>query len=196
MNTAEKEFVKAVREELKEYGIDLVFSQGCFVKTDGMQAFGFFDEKQIKVAKGHSRWIEVLAHEYSHFLQWATGSKIYKKCDTAGTIIDEWLHGKKHHGRTVHAAFENLRAMERECEMITVEVIKEYGLNVDIERYKQEANCYIYIHHLMEMHRKKLEHFKKDPMTPYYIRKMPKSFCAPSHKKIPKKVETILGRCV
>jgi len=86
--------------------------------------------------------------------------------------------------------------MERECEMITVEIIREYGLNVDIERYKQEANCYIYIHHLMEMHRKRLDHFKKDPITPYYIRKMPSSFRAPSHKSLPKKVEAILERCV
>lgn len=196
MNTAEKEFVKAVRNELKEYGIKLVFSRGCFVKTDGMMAFGFFDEKQVRVARGHSRWIEVLAHEYSHFLQWLTGSKLYRRCDNSGNIIDDWLHGKKIEPRKVHRAFENIRAMERECEMITVEIIREYGLNVDIERYKQEANCYIYIHHLMEMHRKRLDHFKKDPITPYYIRKMPSSFRAPSHKSLPKKVEAILERCV
>jgi hypothetical protein len=196
MSAADREFVKAVREEAREYGIKLVFSRGSFVKTDGMMAFGYFDEKKICVAKGHSRWVEVLAHEYSHFLQWIGGSKIYKRCDNSGAIIDSWLHGKKHNIRTVHRAFENIRAMERECEMITVEVIKEYGLNVDIERYKQEANCYIYIHHLMELHRKRLDNFKKDPITPYYIRKMPASFRAPSHTKIPKKVEAILERCV
>jgi hypothetical protein len=196
MNAAEKQFVKAVKVDLKEYGIRLVFCNVNFVRTPDMQCFGFFDEEQIRIAKKNSKWIEVLAHEYSHFIQWVTGSTLYRKSDKAAMIIEKWLHGKKYDSRTVHRAFNAIRAMERECEMITVEVIREYGLNVDIERYKQEANCYIYIHHLMEMHRKKLDHFKKDPMIPYYIRKMPSSFRASSHQTLPKKVEAILARCV
>jgi hypothetical protein len=196
MKAAEKQFIKAVKAELKEYEIRLVFSRSNFVKTSDMQCFGFFDEEQIRIAKKNPKWIEVLAHEYSHFIQWLTSSKLYGKSDKAATIIEQWLHGKKYDTRTVHRAFDAIRAMERECEMITVEVIREYGLDVDIERYKQEANCYIYIHHLMEMHRKKLDHFKKDPLVPYYSRKMPSSFRAPSHQKLPKKVEAILERCV
>jgi hypothetical protein len=69
-------------------------------------------------------------------------------------------------------------------------------LGIDIERYKQEANCYVYIHHLMEIHRKELDKFKKDPMIPYYIRKMPSSFRQQSHSTLPKKVEEIFSKCV
>lgn len=196
MRSAEKQFIKAVKHDLKEYGIRLVLCRSDFVRTSDMQCFGFFDEEQVRIAKNNPKWIEVLAHEYSHFIQWITNSKLYGRSDKAATIIERWLHGKKYDTRTVHRAFDAIRAMERECEMITVEVIKEYGLDVDIERYKQEANCYIYIHHLMETHRKKLDHFKKDPLIPYYIRKMPSSFRAPSHQSIPKKVEQVLQRCV
>lgn len=199
MKAADKQFVQAVRKELKEYGMKLVLCRSNFVRTNdtSMQfALGFFDEKQIRVARNNPKWIEVLAHEYSHFIQWLTNSKLYRKSDKAGCIIDLWIEGKKYDMRTVRRAFNAIRAMERECEMITVEVIKEYGLDVDIERYKQEANCYIYIHHLMEIYRKQLDNFKKDPLTPYYIRKMPSSFRAVSHQTLPKKVEAILGRCV
>ena len=58
-------------------------------------------------------------------------------------IQDQWLKGKKFEARRIRKAFDAVRAMERECEMITVEVMKDYGLDVDIDRYKQEANCYI-----------------------------------------------------
>ena len=200
MTTAERDFVKAVRHDLNEYGMKLVFSRGKFVRVDGVKCFGFFDEKQIRVAKGNPRWIEVLAHEYSHFIQWLSGSRLYSLCfgpmGDYATIQEDWLRGKKYETRRVHKAFDAVRAMERECEMIAVEVMKEYQLNIDIERYKQEANCYVYIHHLMEIHRKELDKFKKDPMVPYYIRKMPSSFRQQSHSTLPKKVEDIFKKCV
>ena len=80
MSTAERVFVAAVRQDLAQYGIKLVFRRGRFVNADGAKCFGFFDEKQICVAKGNARWVEVLAHEYSHFIQWLSGSRLYSLC--------------------------------------------------------------------------------------------------------------------
>lgn len=200
MSTAERVFVAAVRQDLAQYGIKLVFRRGRFVNADGAKCFGFFDEKQICVAKGNARWVEVLAHEYSHFIQWLSGSRLYSLCfgpmGNHAAIQEDWLRGKKYEARRVRKAFDAVRAMERECEMIAVKVMEEYGLNIDIERYKQEANCYVYIHHLMEIHRKELDKFKKDPMIPYYIRKMPSTFRQQSHSTLPKKVEEIFSKCV
>ena len=200
MNASERAFIKAVKSELGEYGMKLVLARSKFVFADQASCWGFFDQKKIKVARGNPRWIEVVAHEYSHFLQWLVGSKSYSLCfgpmGDYAEIQDQWLKGKKFEARRIRKAFDAVRAMERECEMITVEVMKDYGLDVDIDRYKQEANCYIYIHHLMEIHRKRLDNFKKDPLIPYYIRKMPASFRQHSHQTLPKKVEEILARCV
>lgn len=189
MPSAKQLFVDKVRKHLAEYGMELSFSDGAFVKAEGAKCFGYFDEQKIAIAKGHNRWVEVLAHEYSHFLQWLAGSETYVKCfgpkNYYSTICDEWLNGKKHKAFMVKRAFDALRAMERECEMIAVKVMRDNDLGVDIERYTQEANCYIYIHHLMEARRMGWDKFKEDPFEARYIRKMPSSFRHKSHKKIP-----------
>lgn len=200
MNRNERAFVRVVRAELSIYGVRLNLMDSKFVHADGIKCFGFFDEKQIRVGKRNPRWIEVLAHEYSHFIQWVNGSKLYSLCfgpmANYATVVEDWLHGKDLPKRRVHKAFNTLRSMERECEMLTVEVFRKFRLNVDIERYKQEANCYIYMHHLMEMNRMRLSKFRKDPLKPHYIRKMPSSFRSQSHNTMPKTVERVLMKCV
>ena len=200
MNCTEKAFVRAIRAEMSIYGVRLNLVNSKFVRSDGVKCFGFFDEKQIRVGRKNPRWLEVLAHEYSHFIQWVNGSKLYSLCfgpmANYATVVEDWLQGKDFPMRRVRKAFNTLRAMERECEMITVQVFRKFNLNVDIERYKQEANCYIYMHHLMEMNRLRLNKFRKDPLIPHYIRKMPSSFRSQSHSTMPKKIQRVLKNCV
>lgn len=200
MNRNERAFVRAIRAELSIYGVKLNLTDSKFVYSDGTKCFGFFDEKQIRVGKRNPRWVEVLAHEYSHFIQWVNGSKLYSLCfgpmANYSTTVEDWLHGKEFEMRRVRKAFNTLRSMERECEMLAVAVFRKFNLNVDIERYKQEANCYIYIHHLMEINRKRLSKFRKDPLKPHYIRKMPSSFRSQSHNTMPKTIERVLMKCL
>lgn len=200
MTRNERAFVRAIRAELSIYGVRLNLVDSKFVHTDGTKCFGFFDEKQIRVGKRNPRWLEVLAHEYSHFIQWVNGSKLYSLCfgpmANYATIVEDWLHGKDFEMRRVRKAFNTLRSMERECEMLTVAVFRKFNLNVDIERYKQEANCYIYMHHLMEANRLRFSKFRKDPLKPHYIRKMPSSFRSQSHNTMPKTIERVLMKCI
>lgn len=185
-------FVKFVRETLKEYGLRLNLRNTKFVKSDGFICWGFFDEKQICVAKKNPRWIEVLAHEYSHFIQWRRGTDLYKKCfgpnNNYADVVEEWLNGKEFSRRKVKSAFEAYRSMERECERITVKIMKRHGIKFDLERYTQESNCHIYMYHYMEKRRK--TSFKNEP-TWRMIRKMPSSFRVQSHKTIPKEVHEV-----
>ncbi len=198
MPSVNEEFVEKVKTNLADYGMVLSFSPKRFVMADRVKCLGYFDEKKIMVAKGNPNWIEVLAHEYSHFIQWMVGSEAYVKCfgpkNYYTTICEEWLHGKKKKPFMVKRAFNAVREMERECEMIAVQVIKDNGLNVDIERYTQEANCYIYMHHLMEEHGKHWGEAKGDPFSSRIIRNMPSSFRHKSHKKIPDNIRKILDR--
>lgn len=198
MTSPEEAFLKQVKSDLAEYGIKLILRDTKMVKVEGVSCLGFFDQERIMVATKNPGWLGVLAHEYSHFLQWATGSAIYKKCfgptNNYATIQEEWLLGKKHKPFLVRRAFNAVREMERECEMIAVELIKKYQLPIDIERYIQEANCYIYMHHLMEHHRIHCDGFKKDPFHRWYTRKMPSSFRHKSHTTIPEDIRLLLER--
>jgi hypothetical protein len=188
-------FVKFVRETLRENGLELNLKNTKFVKTDGSMCWGFFDEKQICVAKNNPRWIEVLAHEYSHFIQWKRGTELYKKCfgptNNYADVVEDWLIGKDFDSRRVKKAFETYRSMERECEKITVKVMQRHGIKFDLERYTQESNCHIYMYHYMERRRK--SSFNNEPTKNWRIvRQMPSSFRVQSHKILPKEIDAVM----
>lgn len=198
MTPAETAFIQKVRDDLAEYGMRLVLRNSKLVQVDGVKCLGFFDQEKIMIGTGSPNWVGTLAHEYSHFIQWATGSKIYAKCfgpvNNYADIQEEWLRGKKHKPFLVRRAFNAVREMERECEMIAVALIKKYELPVDIERYTQEANCYIYMHHLMEHHRIAMDGFQKDPFDRRFTRMMPSTFRHKSHRKIPEGIQALLEK--
>lgn len=192
---AEKRFFDFVRQSLKEAGIRLVLRNANYVMCDGFRCEGYFADHYVCIAKKNPRWIEVLAHEYSHFVQWRTGSKLYRKCygptNNYADIVDHWAKGADISRGKVRRAFETYRAMERECERITVMLLKSYGVEFDSERYKQEANCTLYMYHFMETHR--IKHFARSPFKRSILQRMPSSFRALSHTTIPKEIKDILS---
>ena len=193
MKSPENAFVKFVRDSIGEDGLSLNIKNSRWVNSNGFKCWGFFDQEQICVAKKNPRWIEVLAHEYSHFIQWKSGTPLYKKCfgptNNYSDVVEDWLSGKDFDHRMVRRAFETYRSMERECEKITVKILQKHSIPCDIERYKQEANLSIYMYHYMEMTR--IKSFKKDPDW-RIIRKMPASFRSQSHKTVSKEILDIV----
>jgi hypothetical protein len=194
MRSADKAFVEFVRETIQQHGLSLRLSKTKWVKVDGFSCFGFLNGKEICIATKNPRWIEVLAHEYSHFLQWRKGTLLYRKCfgptHNYADVVEDWIKGRRIDRRRVRRAFETYRSMERECEQIAVKVLHKHGIDFDMERYAQEANCCIYMYHFMEQRRGK--DFQKDPFTWRVLRKMPSSLRVQSHRKMPKEVSDIL----
>lgn len=198
MKTANKKFLKFVKNSLKEEGIKLVLRKVNWLVADGHHCLGYFCDESVCVATKNPRWIEVLAHEYSHFIQWKVGSRLYQKCfgplNNYADVVEGWVNGKRYSSSRVKRAFETYRAMERECERITVSILLEHGIEFDMERYAQEANCNVYMYHFMES--QKVRNFRKSPYARSILTKMPSSFRAQSHKIIPKSVEHILSGCI
>lgn len=206
MRSADKAFVEFVRKTIKEYGMKLTLRNSNWVKADGFSCLGWFDMDskkdiyEIRIAVKNPRWIEVLAHEYSHFLQWRKGTRLYRKCFGADNnygyadVVDDWLNGKEYDPRRVKRAFQAYRAMERECEQITVKVLTKHNIDFDQERYSQEANCSIYMYHFMELYR--IKEFKKNPNDWRILRKMPSTLRVQSHKILPKEVSDVLEDCL
>jgi hypothetical protein len=195
MKANEKSFLTYVRNSLRGAGIRLVFRNAEYVMMDGFRCEGYFNDDSVCIAKRNPRWIEVLAHEYGHFIQWQTGSILYKKCygptNNYADIVDLWAKGGDVSRGKVRRAFETFRAMERECERITVMLLKSYGIDFDVERYKQEANCTLYMYHFMETHR--IKKYRKSPYKRSILQKMPSSFRASSHTTLPKEIKEILS---
>lgn len=204
MRSTHRDFVEFVRKTVGEYGITLTLRDANWVVADGFGCHGWFsyDDKtgvyEIRVATKNPHWVEVLAHEYSHFLQWRKGTRLYRMCfgptNNYADVVEDWLHGKEYDRRRVKRAFHTYRSMERECEMIATKVMQRHGIEYDAERYAQEANCCLYMYHFMEQRR--IKDFKKNPLDWRILRKMPSSFRTQSHKTLPKEISDLLEGCV
>ena len=194
MAHSNRQFVKFVRSHLAEYGMKLIIGRGKHVNTDGFRCSGYFDEYggTIAVARKSNEFMQVLVHEYCHFLQYINNSKIYKKCYDASFIVDQWLKGKNYPIKKVKRAFFLVRAMERDCERRALKIIKDFNLKIDSKMYAKRAHVYIYSHFLMEKTRK-FDSFKRNPYYSKYVLKiMPSNMAVLSHRSIPPKIYSIL----
>lgn len=194
MNKRNRQFVRHVKNHLAEYGMSLVIGRGKLVNVGGYRCVGYFDEgkRVIKIAKKSNDFMSTLVHEYCHFLQCISKSKIFKKSDSAGIMIDEWFNGKDYPEKKLKRAFFLVRAMERDCEKRAVKIIKKFNLEIDSKMYAKKANCYIYSHFLMEKTRK-FHSYKKSPYhSPLVLKIMPSSMAVLSHRSIPPKIYSIL----
>lgn len=198
MNKKTKEFVKYVREHLKEYGGTLKIGKGKEVNTgEGLRASGLFgcEPLSITAARKSIDFVGVVAHEYAHFLQWLEYSnRSIDADDNAATIFFGWLGGKDYENKEVQRAFMRITIMERDAERRAVEIIKKFGLDVHIPRYIQRANCYIYMHWVMRERRS--WNYKKGAKNPMRSSKligmMPDNFKAKSDQTIPDSIRKAL----
>lgn len=191
------EFIKFVRNELKEYNMDLIFGRGAEVNINGFRSSGCFDEHQIRVARKCPDWLTVLVHEYAHFLQWKHRNEEYEDMSVNGEdslkIIHLWLKGTEFRPTTIKKAFIKTRRMEKKCEMIALSIIKKHKLPISEEHFIRQANCHIYYYHMMEKTRKRSI---KDDMfySKGLTRIMPKTFKCKNIRHIPEKIYRVAMR--
>ena len=190
-NPEVKEFVKFVRNEVSYYGIKLIFGRGVEVNIGGFRSSGFFDEREIRVARKCPDWLTVLVHEYSHFLQWKYRKEEYEDMSINNVdslkIIHDWIDGEEFRPSTIKKAFVKARRLEKKCEMLALDIIRKHGLPINTERFIRQANCHIYYYHMMEKTRKRSIHNEM-----FYSRAiakmMPNTFQCKNVRHIPEKI--------
>ena len=196
----EAEFVKHIRNHLREYGFKLIFGKGENVNVGESRCSGYFlanrTTKEIRVAKNNGVWLNVLAHEYCHFLQWLESSdQKMKKESNAQFIVHEVSIGNygRWSDKEVDRAFRVIMEMERDCEIRTVRLLKQWGIKFDEQLYIKRANLYIYMHHMWKIY--KTQRTKYDLETSRRaLDVMPKNFRPQSHVKMPARVQKELSR--
>lgn len=188
------QFVSHVKNHLAEHGMKLIIGRGKSVNVGGYRCVGYFDDSQkvIKIAGQAQEFMSTLVHEYAHFLQFINKSKIYKKSNIAGYIVDSWFAGNEYSDKKLKRAFFLVRAMERDCEKRAVKLIKKFKLEIDEKMYVKKAHCYIYSHFMMEKTRKFYSYKKSPYHSPVVLRVMPSSMEVRSHTRIPSKIYSML----
>jgi hypothetical protein len=157
-----QDFIRFVKSDLLEYSFKLEITRGNFVNNGGHRVSGIFDEnnKFLRVGGKHHSWLSILVHEYAHFIQWKTQAIEFTDMFINGVdcnqIVDMWINGcDEFRPTTVKRAFIKVRRLERNCEMLALNIIRRYELPINRKRFVRQANCHIYYYHMMEMTRKR-----------------------------------------
>lgn len=140
----ETQFINHVKTVGKIYGIKCSFRDTKFVKASkGVICEGWFEDKNnmLVVAMKSKNWSEILVHEYSHLTQYVENNTIYQKGNIGCIKMDEWLDGK--YVKNINKYLDDVRDMELDTEKRSVELIKTFGLNIDIDTYIKKANAYV-----------------------------------------------------
>ena len=148
-------FVELVRVHLSCYGMKLKISNKKLLKSDWGSITGWFDDTGgIFLAGKNKRWFAILVHEYCHFLQWEESCPLYARFDRHYAGWDSWLLGLKNlRSKDLHIKFLAIRNLELDCEMRTVKLIKKYNLPVDVKKYIQDANAYMFFYAYVKKYR-------------------------------------------
>lgn len=171
------------------------------VPLDGVKCVGTFDESgpilTVACYRPLNDWLQVLVHESCHRDQWSEQAKVWTKKfkgDDPLVTFHEWLEGRV---KLTAAERDKMLAMcaaiELDCEMRSVEKIKEFELPFDICEYRKRANAYVYFY-LAVAHTKRW--YKRPPhATKEVWQYMPNDFDN-DYTKLPRKYrDLIIDNC-
>ena len=143
-NDGFNKFMKHLEKELKKTKTSLVLSiSDVFIDT--ARVGGYFDEANNKiVVRMDEYFLEILVHEYCHYIQWKTNCKIWSEQEDSIDLMWKWINkdielDKKH----LNIIFDKIVKLESDCEKRAIKLIKKYGLDINLEQYIKSANAYL-----------------------------------------------------
>jgi len=188
--------------------ISLKFLHKTQIESDGCMISGWFtgerNAKELAIATKNKKhiWVGVLVHEFSHLEQhlhkvkaWKNLQKIKQKGRDACDLYFDWLEGCRISTNTGIKCGKLVQAMELDCEKRAVENIKKWKLDkiVNIDKYIQSANAYIYFYTWSFTSRK-----WSNVKSPYKDKKimglMPIHFLD-DYTKLPKGLKKLFEKC-
>ena len=143
-------FIKKVESTIRRDRVKLVLSY-CDISVESNSVDGYFsqDNKEICInaAKPYIQWIDILAHEFNHYIQWKTQACVWKNLDlresNAYSIFWDWLDGAMEFNDIIDSVVDRIVAVEHDCEIRTIQMIKDENLPIDIAEYSKTANSYL-----------------------------------------------------
>ncbi len=162
-----------------------------YLKLDGnIKCSGYFDDEggMLVVAMKSPLALEILVHEFGHLTQYVDNCKPWRNLGNSLDKMTDWLQGKdiRNTDKYINAA----RDMELDNEKRSVQIIKDFGLDIDIDSYIKRANSYVYFYNWMKTTRR----WSSPNNSPYknkaLLEVMPKTF-QKSYRTIPKRIAKV-----
>lgn len=193
-----KSYVNSVKRKCKYHGVNLVLSPSRnVILTDDYknECSGYFDGETklfvVACGKPAEEWMQVFVHEACHMDQWIQKDPRLGAWGNACAAMWEFLQGKRLLNKAQLRKVEDLiMQSELDCEMRSVEKIKEWGLPIPLEKYIKGANAYVFSYRLMGTYMKFPMGIMKDTAL---LEASPKVFLK-SYQQIPTKLAKELNR--
>jgi hypothetical protein len=188
----ERAFISWVKSKCKQHGVECSLRNVKYLKLSGnIKCSGYFDDggnkhPKLVVAMNRVDWLGVLVHEYCHLTQWAEGHELWEKAGKSLAYMDDWLSGSSVKNISRHLA--NARDLELDNEKRSVNLIRKWNLDIDVDDYVKRANAYIQFYNYIRTTRR----WSKPTNSPYtnsnLLLAMSNKFNM-NYKKMSKKVE-------
>jgi len=157
-----------------KHNVELKLIPSSSVVVDAnVTSSGYFDDTSLVVATKRPDWVDVLVHETCHLDQYIEKAPCYKKGEKGIFITDDWLDGRRVSKTQLVEAFKNIILMELDCEQRTVKKIKKYKLNINLSKYIQQSNSYLFSYWATYRDRK---WYPFPYSNPKIVKNMPKKF--------------------
>lgn len=154
-----QKFINHVHSHLRKNKFKLVLHLDE-LKIGKNSVSGYFSEedKEIVISLKEQDWLEVLAHEYNHFIQYITNEPSYMSLTQGDSNylseMWDWIDKESEFEETrLDVMFNTVREMELYCERKTMETIKEFNLPIDLDEYIFSANVYLYFYSFVRKYR-------------------------------------------
>jgi len=122
---------------------------------------GFFspEEQLLAVAKKGKDSFETLMHEFCHFIQWEEQCKDWTNCSIeeydAEMLIDLWMrYIIELNKKQLNKYIDLVRNVEMDCEKRVIKFAIDWDYPLDIGKYVQKANSYLYFYTVVKKCRK------------------------------------------
>ena len=144
--------VNLIKKNCKSYGISVQLEETEFIMINKIPVSGYFSETEsiirVAIQKPVDQWLPILIHEYCHFLQYIEQAEVYRKLiidgQNANSLLDDWLNHKiELSPEKLDKIIEVIFNLEKDCELRTISMLKDFNLNIDISVYIQKANSYL-----------------------------------------------------
>jgi hypothetical protein len=132
-----------------------------FEHTNMFEADGMFDDDLllfiVVVADKTEEWFPIFIHEYCHFKQWKEKKFTNKEWINTFTKLYKWIDSGEELDKKEQVLYaRRARRAELDCEKRAVEEIKKYNLPINIDKYIQTANAYVFSYNFLVEGNKKL----------------------------------------
>lgn len=145
-----QKFLDHVHSHLRKNKFKLILHMDN-LKIGKNNVSGYFSEdtREIVISIKEENWLEILVHEYNHFLQFINNEEKYILINQGESNflneLWEWLDGNiELNTNRKNLLFKTVQDMELDCERKSVEMIKQFNLPIDTEEYISIAHIYIF----------------------------------------------------